>query len=71
MCIAHVSGALKKIANVTDVVVSLEEKTADIYSTAPVSDEDIEKAIVDAGYKFLGIKNEKEITTVVGVEGMT
>lgn len=53
-CVAHVEKALKGIEGIGDVKVSLEDKCAEI--TGNVSDEDIKRAVADAGYEVTGIE---------------
>lgn len=53
-CVAHVEKALKGIEGIGDVNVSLEDKCAEI--TGNVSDEDIKRAVSDAGYEVTGIE---------------
>ena len=53
-CVAHVEKALNGIEGIGDVKVSLEDKCAEI--TGNVSDEDIKKAVADAGYEVTGIE---------------
>ena len=52
-CVAHVKQALESLSSVTKVEVSLEKKEATITSTREIQDQDIEKAITEAGYKFV------------------
>ena len=53
-CVAHVEKALKALEGIGDVNVSLENKCAEI--TGNVSDEDIKRAVADAGYEVTGIE---------------
>lgn len=53
-CVAHVEKALKGIEGIGEVKVSLEEKCAEV--SGNVSDEDIKKAVTDAGYEVTGIE---------------
>ncbi len=48
-CVAHVTDALKAVSGVSDVQVSLEEKTATVTATSPR--EKLVEAIVKAGYE--------------------
>ena len=48
-CVAHVKEALEKVPGVNKVEVSLENKNAIVEGSA--NDEDLIKAIEDAGYK--------------------
>ncbi len=52
-CVAHVEKALKAVAGVESVEVSLENKSATIKATT-ASKEDLEKAIIEAGYEIVG-----------------
>jgi copper chaperone CopZ len=49
-CITHVTEALKEVAGVTDVVVSLEDGTATVDVTGAVTDQALAAAITDVGY---------------------
>ncbi len=51
-CVAHVEKALKAVAGVESVEVSLENKSATV-KTQVASREDLEKAITDAGYEIV------------------
>lgn len=55
-CQATVEKALRTIGNVTDVVVSLDNKTAAIESVGDVDDEIVKKLIKDAGFEVVDIK---------------
>lgn len=55
-CVAHVKSALLKIEGISDVDVSLENKSAVATCTENVSDDLIVKAITDAGYEVSAIK---------------
>lgn len=50
-CKAHVEKALKAVAGVETVEVSLEEKCATVTGTATI--EALQKAVVDAGYEVI------------------
>ena len=50
-CVAHVTKALEKIEGVSEVEVSLENKYARVSVESSVSDENLQAAIVDAGYE--------------------
>ena len=54
-CVKHVEEALKELAGVNSVKVSLEGKVADLELSQDVSDEDIKAAIDDAGYEVVKI----------------
>ncbi|HJJ36672.1 MAG TPA: heavy metal translocating P-type ATPase [Methanocorpusculum sp.] len=54
-CQAAVMNALKGIDGVTDVVVSLEEKSATVTVSSAVSDETLKNAIVAADFEVVGI----------------
>ncbi|MCD8294115.1 MAG: heavy metal translocating P-type ATPase [Clostridia bacterium] len=56
-CVMHVTKAIASCANVESVNVSLEKGTAEITSTSPVSDDEIKKAVEDAGYTVSGIES--------------
>lgn len=66
-CVAHVTKALKDL-NGEDALVSLENKEA--YITGPASDEDIKKAVADAGYEVTGISTNKAYDKVLVVPDM-
>jgi cation transport ATPase len=55
-CANHVEEALLKVNNVKKVKVSLNKKCAVVKSKDEVLDEDIKKAIADAGYEVVEIK---------------
>ncbi len=55
-CVNHVTKALEGIEGVEKAVVSLENKNAVITLSAPVADDAITAAIVDAGYEVTGIE---------------
>lgn len=50
-CVAHVTTALEGVDGVSDVRVSLDEGSATLDATAAVSDDELIKAITDAGYQ--------------------
>lgn len=52
-CQKHVHDALAGMDGVTDVVVDLEGKKADVTSTKPISDDAFAKVIADAGYELV------------------
>ncbi len=51
-CEGRVMAELKKIAGVTEVLVSAEKANAVISATSEISLENIEKAVVEAGCKI-------------------
>ncbi len=53
-CQAHVEKALKEVAGVTEVTVSLENKNAVVTGDASV--EALKQAVVDAGYEVTDVK---------------
>ncbi len=53
-CQKHVSDALNALSGVT-AEVSLEAKNAVLKAEREISDEEITKAVVDAGYEVTGI----------------
>ncbi len=53
-CVKHVNDALSKMDGVTDVVVSLEEKKADVTMEREISTDEFKKVITDAGYELVG-----------------
>lgn len=53
-CQAHVEKALKEVAGVTEVTVSLENKNAVVTGDASV--EALKQAVVDAGYEVIDVK---------------
>ena len=50
-CAAHVQETISKIDGVTNVEVSLENKTATVYASKDIRDKDVIKAVKKAGYK--------------------
>ncbi|MCD8286136.1 MAG: heavy metal translocating P-type ATPase [Clostridia bacterium] len=50
-CVMHVTKAISGCTNVESVDVSLKKKTAVVTYTRPVSDEEITRAVADAGYE--------------------
>lgn len=50
-CQAHVQKALEEIAGVTEVTVSLEEKTATVVMESEIADEKLTQAVTEAGYQ--------------------
>jgi Cu2+-exporting ATPase/Cu+-exporting ATPase len=66
-CVAHVTKALKGLEG-EDALVSLENNEA--YVTGPASDEDLKKAVADAGYEVTAIKGAKSYDKVLTVPDM-
>ncbi len=54
-CSKSVKEAIEQIDGVEKVDVSLQEKTATIISSGPISSEQLKAAIEEEGYKFTGI----------------
>lgn len=54
-CVAHVEKALKNLG-AEEVTVSLENKTAEVISTQPLNEDEIRKAIENAGYTVTEIQ---------------
>lgn len=50
-CQSHVQKALEEIAGVTEVTVSLEEKTATVAMESEIADEKLTQAVTEAGYQ--------------------
>ena len=50
-CVEHVKEAISNVKGVYKVEVSLENKTATVYSNIDIRDKDIVKAVKRAGYK--------------------
>lgn len=55
-CTARVEQALKEVAGVSGVTVSLEEKQAVVTAETEVAEDALAKAVTDAGYEVKGIK---------------
>ncbi|MCD8307908.1 MAG: heavy metal translocating P-type ATPase [Clostridia bacterium] len=55
-CVMHVTNAISSCTNVESVNVDLKKGTAEVTYTEPVSDEEITKAVLDAGYTVRKIK---------------
>ena len=53
-CAAHVKAALEKVEGVKGVSVDLKAKRASVKSKEGIEEALLEKAVVDAGYKFAG-----------------
>ncbi|MDO4467077.1 MAG: heavy metal translocating P-type ATPase [Bacillota bacterium] len=56
-CVAHVKKALEAVEGVSEVVVSLEDKSAVVACDETVSDEAITKAVTDADYEVISVNN--------------
>ncbi len=54
-CTGHVEKALRALPGVSDVSVSLEEKTARVQGDASVSDEILKTTVTEAGYEVQGL----------------
>jgi len=54
--VAHVKDALSKVEGVSDVVVSLDEKTATLNCTENVTDQMLNDAVTNAGYTVISVK---------------
>jgi Cu+-exporting ATPase len=55
-CAGKVTTALKQVAGVSQVKVNLMSEEAEVMLQASVKDEAFKKAVVGAGYQFLGSK---------------
>ena len=55
-CQAHVQKALEEIAGVTEVNVSLEEKTATVTMESEIADDKLSQAVTEAGYQVKGCR---------------
>ncbi|MBC3536311.1 heavy-metal-associated domain-containing protein [Megasphaera hominis] len=70
-CTATVTKALQAMPGVTDVQVSLEDKTAVVTSTSDIPAGDFEKVITAAGYTLVQGKEEStNMKTTLKIEGM-
>ena len=58
-CKNKVETSLSSINNVSKVKVNLKDKTATIYSTASINNEDIEKIIKKLDYQIISIGEDK------------
>lgn len=58
-CKNKVETSLSSINNVSKVKVNLKDKTATIYSTASINDEDIKKIIKKLDYQIISIGEDK------------
>ncbi|MCD8294114.1 MAG: heavy-metal-associated domain-containing protein [Clostridia bacterium] len=54
-CMMNVASAIAGCKNIEGVKVNLEKGTAEISFTKPVSDDEISRAVEDAGYKVTKI----------------
>lgn len=57
-CVSHVKEALSKVAGVSDVEVSLDDKTATLYCEDSVTDQMLMDAVKEAGYTPVSVKSE-------------
>lgn len=55
-CVKHVNDALAKVEGVSEVVVNLEGKKAEVTLSADVSDDVLAKAVTDEGYEVKEVK---------------
>lgn len=55
-CTARVQAALEAVEGVTEVVMSLEDKTATVTQDKEVADEVLKMAVTEAGYEVVGVK---------------
>ena len=55
-CAKHVKNALEELTGVKEAVVNLDMKNAEISYEGELHEEEISKAIVEAGYEFTGIE---------------
>lgn len=55
-CVKHAKEALAELNGVTNVKVTLEDKTAILEASVDVKDEDIKFAIEDVGYEVVSIE---------------
>ncbi len=58
-CKNKVETSLSSINNVSKVKVNLKDKTATIYSTASINNEDIKKIIKELDYQIISIGEDK------------
>ena len=56
-CVKRIENALKELEEVESVLVSLEDKKAEIVLKEQVSDDKLKEVIEDAGYDVIEIKN--------------
>lgn len=55
-CVAHVEKALRELEGVEDVVVSLNEKTAEVTMNKDIADNVFKDVISEEGYEVTSIK---------------
>lgn len=55
-CVKHVNDALSSVKGVSDVSVNLDGKKAEVEFEQAVTDEELKKAVTEAGYEVLDIK---------------
>ena len=55
-CTGRVEKALREVEGVSEVVMSLEEKSATVTMTDRASDEQLTKVVTDAGYEVVEIR---------------
>ena len=55
-CVAHVEKALRELEGVEDVVVSLNEKTAEVTTNKDIADNVFKDVISEEGYEVTSIK---------------
>ncbi len=55
-CAKHVTKALKEISGIEDVDVSLDNHLANVSYFGSINEDEVEKAIADAGYEYKGIE---------------
>lgn len=55
-CVKHVNDALAKVEGVSEVVINLEGKKAEVTLSADVSDDVLAKAVTDEGYEVKEVK---------------
>ena len=55
-CSAHVEKALRELEGVTDVKVSLENKTAEVTMEKEITDEVFKNVISEEGYEVVSVK---------------
>jgi copper chaperone len=56
-CVKHVEEALKEIGGVTSVAVDLAKKKAVVEASDGVAEAQLKKAVEEAGYEVVDIKN--------------
>ena len=55
-CSSHIEKALRELDGVSDVVVSLEEKTAKVTMDKEISDEAFKNLISEEGYEVVSVE---------------